>query len=65
FMSSHRFADPGTGRATLLPVGAITDGHGYRLAGRICREIVAGHPKEVGGSMEKVGRPRAQAKASD
>ncbi|TBU26867.1 uroporphyrin-III C-methyltransferase [Dichomitus squalens] len=65
FMSSHRFADPGTGRPSPLQVGVTTNGHGCRLAGRIRREIVAGLPKEVGGSVENVGRLRAQAKASD
>ena len=63
-MSSHHSPHPETGRSSLLQVGVTTNGHWCRLSRRIRREIVARLPREVGGAVEKVGRLRAEEKAS-
>lgn len=65
FASVHRFVDSESGRSTPLQVATTTNGQGCRLAGRIRREIVAKLPKEVGAAVEKMGKLRTMAKASD
>jgi uroporphyrin-III C-methyltransferase len=65
FTSVHRFVDPESGQSTPLQVATTTNGQGCRLAGRIRREIVAKLPKEVGAAVEKMGKLRTMAKASD
>ena len=65
WMSSTRFTDTDTGKASPLQVGVTTNGHGCRLAGRVRRDIVASLPKEIGGAVEKVGKLRSLVKASD
>ena len=65
FASVHRFVDPESGQSTPLQVATTTNGQGCRLAGRIRREIVAKLPKEVGAAVEKMGKLRTMAKASD
>ena len=65
FASVHRFVDSESGECTPLQVAITTNGQGCRLAGRIRREIVAKLPKEIGAAVERMGKLRAMAKASD
>jgi uroporphyrin-III C-methyltransferase len=65
FASVHRFVDSGSGEGTPLQIATTTNGQGCRLAGRIRREIVAKLPKEIGAAVERMGKLRAMAKASD
>jgi uroporphyrin-III C-methyltransferase len=65
FASVHRFINPVSDQSTPLQVATTTNGQGCRLAGRIRREIVAKLPQEVGVAVEKMGKLRTMAKASD
>ncbi|KAF8167187.1 uroporphyrin-III C-methyltransferase [Crassisporium funariophilum] len=65
FTSSHRFEHHETGEKTSLQIGVTTNGQGCRLASRLRREIVSKLPREVGASVEKVGRMRSMAKEED
>ena len=62
FTSTHRFIDTTTNVPSPLQIGVTANGQGCRISGRICRDIVAALPREVGAAASAIGRLRKRAK---